>query len=490
MAQLTLAAFVAFLRDKQLLTPTQGAELPQLQSQFPDVRGLARELVQRHWLTPYQANQLLQGNGADLVLGPYRFLERLGEGGMGQVFKARHVRMNRMVALKVIHKDFLGGHKAVERFTREARAAAQLSHPNIVLVHDADEVLDRHFLAMEHVEGMDLGKLVKQSGPLPVGQACEFARQATLGLQHTHERGIVHRDIKPSNLIVTPAASGAAPVVKILDFGLARFESETEGANKTRLTKIGQIMGTVDFIAPEQADNPRKADIRADIYSLGCTLFYLLTGQIPFPGGDMITKIAARLGEQPPSPRAYRPDIPPALESVMAKMMARHPGQRYQTPAEVAAALEPFAGVGAQGLTAARRPAKGMAEPPPDATEETDSSEAAAVQQIIRTAPRKQPVSLGRYWPWLAGGAAAVIVAVVVVLVVRNGSRPKTLDGPPVAAKGPRGDDRPKDSDKAKDTDPNQKKDKTDTAEKPAPLPKSFRNARGMEFVLVPKGKS
>jgi formylglycine-generating enzyme required for sulfatase activity len=349
MAEPTPLALVEFMRDNQLLTLAQAQQLDQLRAQFPEVRMLAREMVRRGWLTPYQANQLVQGHGSDLVLGPYRILERLGEGGMGQVFKARHVRMDRLVALKVIHRQHLAGLKAVQRFMQEARAAAQLSHPNIVLAHDANDVAGRHFLAMEYVEGTDLAKLVEQSGPLPVWQACDFARQAALGLQHAHERGLVHRDIKPSNLIVTRGGPGAPPVVKILDFGLARFESEA--GHGTRLTRIDSFVGTLDFISPEQADNAGTVDIRADIYSLGCSLFFLLTGRPPFPGDSAAAKIGARLTREAPSPRALRREIPATLESVLAKMMAREPGARYQAPAEVAAALEPFTKLEGQGST-------------------------------------------------------------------------------------------------------------------------------------------
>jgi serine/threonine protein kinase/formylglycine-generating enzyme required for sulfatase activity len=430
MADLTAPTVIEFVRHNELLTPAQAQELSKLQAQFPDVRALVGELVRRGWLTPYQANQLLQGHGADLVLGPYRLLQRLGEGGMGQVFTARHVRMDRVVALKVIHKENLGSAKAVQRFTQEARAAARLSHPNIVVAHDADAVGDRHFLAMEHVEGTDLAKLVKQSGPLPVAQACEFARQAALGLQHAHERGVVHRDIKPSNLMLAHGAPPATPVVKILDFGVARFESEA--APGTRLTRLGTMVGTVDFISPEQADNARKADIRADIYSLGCSLFYLLTGKVPFPGEDAVTKVVARLVDKPPSPRAIRPDMPQALESVLAKMMARDPGQRYQTPAEAAAALEPFARVERSGLTPSRQPppkanetpagiatAATVLAGPADKVPAVDRAPVARAQPLMKMAPRTRPAGARRHWPLFAAAAGIVFVAVLVGVLLR-----------------------------------------------------------------------
>jgi formylglycine-generating enzyme required for sulfatase activity len=247
--------------------------------------------------------------------------------------------MDRVVALKIIPRERLSNSVVVARFYREVRAVAKLSHPNIVIAFDVNQVGETHFLAMEFVDGIDLAKLVQQSGPLPIPNACEYIRQAALGLQHAYEKGLVHRDIKPGNLMVARPSPDEPPVIKILDFGLARFESETTPG--TRLTQLGKIIGTVDYIAPEQAQNAQTADIRADIYSLGCTLFYLLTGQPPFKGKDAVERIGARLGEVP-SVRRGRQEVPRDLEVVIARMMARNPAQRYQTPSEVAQALRPF----------------------------------------------------------------------------------------------------------------------------------------------------
>lgn len=260
---------------------------------------------------------------------------------MGQVFKAFHVGMDRIVAIKIIPKDRLSNPVAVSRFYREVRAVAKLSHPNIVIAFDVSQVRDTHFLAMEYVEGIDLAKFVQQSGPLPVAKACDYIRQAALGLQHAHEKGLVHRDIKPGNLMVARPHPEEPPVIKILDFGLSHIESEsTRGERLTQL--VGNIVGTVDYIAPEQADNARTADIRADIYSLGCSLFYLLTGQPPFHYDDDVEKISARMMGDAPPVRESRPDVPHALEQVLAKMLARNRDSRYQTPGELAKALERF----------------------------------------------------------------------------------------------------------------------------------------------------
>src|SRR5262245_12668829 len=230
--------FLDSLRGIDLLSPTELEELESLRRRIPDTQVLARELVRRGLLTGYQLDQLGRGRTAHLLLGPYRILEPIGEGATGQVFKARHGTLARLVALKVLHEDQVANPRTVQRFLREARAAAHLRHPNIVLAHDAGEAGGRHYLAMEYVDGVDLARLVKQSGPLAIPQACEYVRQAALGLQHAHERGLVHRDIKPGNLLVTRSASGA-PLVKILDFGLARFESERD--QQGRLTQVGNL---------------------------------------------------------------------------------------------------------------------------------------------------------------------------------------------------------------------------------------------------------
>jgi WD40 repeat protein len=279
----------------------------------------------------------------------YRVVRLLGAGGMGAVYEAEHRVMRRPVALKVINRAYTGSAAALERFRREVHAAARLSHPNIVTTYDAEDAGETHFLVMEYVEGTDLGRLVQERGPLPVDRACDYVRQAALGLQHAFGQGMVHRDLKPHNLMLTPDGR-----VKTLDFGLARFASEAAPA--AGLTGTGLVLGTVDYIAPEQADSPHQADIRSDIYSLGCTLYHLLAGQPPFPTGTPVQKLRAHLEKQPRPLAGLRDDLPEGLMPVLERMMAKDPRQRYQTPDEVARALQPFTTASRVGRAPGSRP--------------------------------------------------------------------------------------------------------------------------------------
>jgi WD40 repeat protein/tRNA A-37 threonylcarbamoyl transferase component Bud32 len=279
------------------------------------------------------------------VIAGYDILQELGRGGMGVVYKARDTARDRVVAVKVILTERSAHPEIVHRFRREAQAAARLSHPNIVTVYDCDRDGDLHFLAMEYVPGITLQRLVDQSGPLPVAQASEFVRQTALGLQHASEQGLVHRDIKPSNLMVvepTRQFPGARPIVKILDMGVARLYQlrDFHEESLTTLTRDGVVIGTPDFIAPEQLENPHEIDVRADIYSLGCTFYFLLSGQVPFPSGTLIQKLDRQRWQTPPSVDQLRPEVPAAVAAVVRRMMNKHPDDRYRTPAELAAALD------------------------------------------------------------------------------------------------------------------------------------------------------
>jgi serine/threonine protein kinase len=275
----------------------------------------------------------------ELVNHPqYTDVRELGRGGMGVVYLAFHRLMQRQVVLKVVGRPYLSRPGAKDRFLREVQSAARLQHPNVVTAYTVDEVGESLVFAMEYVPGDDLAKVVKAAGPLAVTAACHYVAQVALGLQHAHDQGMVHRDIKPANLILT--RDGRKAVVKVLDFGLAKVTSEQ--AQNTGLTQQGVMMGTPDYMAPEQATDAAKADSRADIYSLGCTLYYLLAGHPPFKGVSLTDVLLKHQTETARALNLVRPEVPAEVAAVVAKMMAKDPARRYQTPAEVAAALKPF----------------------------------------------------------------------------------------------------------------------------------------------------
>jgi serine/threonine protein kinase len=326
----SIRTFAAILQRYRLLDSHQLAEVAgPLAKSFSNPKSLAGELIRRDWLTPYQVNQVFQGRGSDLLLESYVLLERLGEGGMGIVFKARNWKLDRLVALKLIRKERLSNTEVVRRFQREVRAAAQLNHPNVVHAYDCGECGDRHFYVMEYIDGIDLAQLVRRDGPLGVEQACDYIRQAALGLQHAYERGLVHRDIKPHNLLLSRSSGGQA-LIKILDMGLARLDQGGEVDSGT-MTREGTVMGTLDYIAPEQARNAHLADTRADLYSLGCTLYYLLTGQPPFPAGTATEKLLKHQIDEPPPIQSLRPEVPASLAALVPRVLGQQPGQTKKT---------------------------------------------------------------------------------------------------------------------------------------------------------------
>ncbi len=341
------------LSESALLSAEEFSRVEAMAAGLEDGRQVVQLLVESGLLTRFQAEMIYRGRTEGFRLGQYRILDRIGRGGMGRVFRAEHETMKRIVALKVLAPDLVKTERARRLFEREVRAAARLHHPNIVTAYDANQSGGRHYLVMEYVDGPNLFDLVKEHGPLPPGQACEFARQAAVGLQYAYERGLIHRDIKPGNLLVQ-RGSDRGWVVKILDFGLARLhQPETPAlaeAGDSSSSSDNQVMGTPDFLAPEQAKNPKATDIRSDIYSLGCTLYFLLAGQVPFPGGTVLEKIIRHSKDLPQPLHEIRPDVSPELSAVVARMMAKFPDQRFQTPAEVAAALTPFCDTGTGSL--------------------------------------------------------------------------------------------------------------------------------------------
>jgi serine/threonine protein kinase/tetratricopeptide (TPR) repeat protein len=327
-AALSSDSFLGRLRDARVRP----------ESPAPDVsatKGLSRlDGGQAHGPAP-PASDLPPG----LVNHPdYEILRELGQGGMGTVFLARNILMGRLEVLKVASEHLLNRPGVMERFLGEVRNAAKLQHPNVVTAYSAIRVGDSLVLAMQYVDGLDLSRLVKARGPLPVANACNYIHQAALGLQHAHERGMVHRDIKPSNLMLT--RQGNRAVIKVLDFGLAKITSESPADRS--LTHEGQMLGTPDFIAPEQIIDARRADIRADIYSLGCTFYYLLAGRPPFEGVSLYDILQAHHSVDALPVNLARPEASVALAALVAKMMAKEPERRFQRPSEVALALLPF----------------------------------------------------------------------------------------------------------------------------------------------------
>ncbi len=268
----------------------------------------------------------------------YQIVRELGRGGMGVVYLAHNRLMGRDEVLKIVSKHLIERKGVLERFSREIRSAAKLMHPNIVHAYSAFRSGESVVFAMEYVQGLDLAKLVKSKGPMSVAHASYFVHQAALGLQHAHEQGMVHRDIKPGNLMLT--RKGDKSIVKVLDFGLAKAtrESPLEGG----LTHEGQMLGTPDFIAPEQIRDAQSAGIQADIYSLGCTLYYLLTGGPPFEATSLYDLLQAHFSMDAQPLNLVRPEVPAELAALVSKMMAKDVGRRFQTPAEVAEALKPF----------------------------------------------------------------------------------------------------------------------------------------------------
>ena len=312
-----------------------------------DAKALATQLVRAKQLTKYQAATVFQGKTKGLVFGEYKVLDRIGAGGMGVVLKAEHRRMKRVVAVKVLPTQAMKDDSTVRRFYQEVEAAARLTHPNIVTAYDAGEQDGMHFLVMEFVDGPDLASLLEKSGPLPIPLAVNYVLQTARGLEYAHQHGVVHRDIKPANLLL-----GKDGVIKILDMGLARMQEEVTGTEVTgtevtadldRLTHSGQVMGTCDYMAPEQAEDTRSADERSDVYSLGCTMYRLLTGMPMYKADSVVKAIIAHREAEVPSLMSKRSDVPLELAAVFQRMVAKRAEDRQQSMTDVISELAPFA---------------------------------------------------------------------------------------------------------------------------------------------------
>ncbi len=346
--QVDKQTFLDNLRQSGLLSAAQlNAALLKLPDS-PRGRVIARALVNEGLITKFQAEQLLAGRINGFFLDQYRILEQLGQGGMARVYKAEHKTMARAVALKILAPSLLRTERAQDLFGREIRAVAQLIHPHIVTAFDSNKVNGRYYLILEFINGPNLDQFVRDKGPLPHGLACEFIRQAALGLQFAHEKGMVHRDIKPANLLLQLDDHGRPQTVKVSDFGLARLGEKEKPEHEqvgTILTKDNTIMGTPDFLSPEQSRDLHHTDIRSDLYSLGGTFYFLLTRRVPFPGGTVLEKLVRHSTDEPTPIASLRPDVPAEVMAIVSKLMAKDPAHRFQTPAEAVEALTPLAKV-------------------------------------------------------------------------------------------------------------------------------------------------
>lgn len=338
---------LAALRASEILTRQQLARAEAVLPTGPMAPAqMARALVEAGLLTRFQADRFLAGRSDAIHFGPYLLQDEIGRGSMGKVFQARHRRMNRTVAVKVLAKELTQPPGARAAIQHELQAAAQLNHPNIVTAYDVNELGSRFYLVLEYVNGPSLAALVAGRGPLPVAEACELARQAALGLEHAHARGMVHRDINPKNLLVTRTQ----PVVKINDFGLARFNPSED----------------LDYVAPEQARHPQAIDPRSDLYSLGAILYFLLTGSPPFPGGPTEGKVHRHMWDEPVPIESVRSDVPAEVIALVRRLMAKLPDARPATAGEVAARLGALTGTAEQPFL---RPAAPLRPASPESME-------------------------------------------------------------------------------------------------------------------------
>lgn len=351
---------------------------------------IADKLVELGLVTAYQAQQLRDGR-TRFDLGPYIITDWIGQGGMGHVYKAVHKVLGRECAVKVLpqHKSTP---EAINNFSREIRLQAKLDHPNLVRAFDAGHDGNVHYLVTEYVPGPDLRRLIRSQGPLTIQQAASVIMQAALGLDHAHQNGLIHRDVKPGNVLVTSTG-----IAKVSDLGLAGCVEEKEAD-----PRVGKIVGTPDYLSPEQIRNPHEVTKVTDIYSLGCTLYYAVTGKVPFPGGTTASKAQRIRHETPWHPRQFVPDISEEFVEVIADMMEKDPSKRIQSAAEVAARLEPWASevspipsrqMSRSPWTAAPLPTSGVDTPFGDLTVEPDDIDSSKQESLSQTSQGTFPVS-------------------------------------------------------------------------------------------------
>lgn len=413
MTAISSESLLADLRHLPLLAPEHLARVETAVGKGASTpEKIVRRLVDKGWITPFQGEVLLGGKAAGLVFGPYVLLSRLGEGGMGAVFKARHVRLGRIDALKVIRADKSSSKLVAKRFQREIQLTADLNHPHLIKALDAGKVGNQLYLATEYIPGEDLTSTVRRDGPFSVADACLVVYQTALALRHIHERGLIHRDLKPSNIM----REEKSRAVKLLDLGLSSSLNELQftGSIAGNLTRDGVMLGTPDYMAPEQARDPHGVDIRADLYGLGCTFFYLLTGRTPFEGSP-VDKLMQHASAPPPVLVLPHGPTPAALADIIARLMAKRPDDRYQTPQALIDAM------------LALRPGQAPISLPENATEPThewqsqfdllvsQDASASGMAPLPTAAPRKSSV------PWVVAAVAMLLVVPLVIYAAIRG---------------------------------------------------------------------
>ncbi|HJT35607.1 MAG TPA: serine/threonine-protein kinase [Pirellulales bacterium] len=392
MGKLKVEAFINLVRrsalvDKdqldQVLTEMQDKLCP---AAVDDSQVVSRHLHESGLLTRWQCDKLLTGRHKGFFLGKYKLLDHLGTGGMSAVYLAEHIHMHRRVAIKLLPQNRVHDSSYLARFYREARAAAALDHPNVVRAYDVDNEDDKHYLVMEFVQGRDLHWMVKREGVLSYELAADYIRQAADGLAHAHRMGLIHRDVKPANLLVDSQG-----VVKVLDLGLARFTDDKQAS--LTIAHDENVLGTADYLAPEQAVNSHTVDTRVDIYSLGCTLYFALTGHPPFPEGTLTERLMKHQTAEPPSIARDRPDAPAELLAICARMMAKSPEQRYQTAADVSEALAAWLATRrASGHPPPGKPSHDASAAPLPTTVGAATDTARAIARSTRKGPPNQQV--------------------------------------------------------------------------------------------------
>jgi len=334
-AVLNFGEYLELLLKSRLISETQliplAGRLPR-PNEPSAVDRLSKALINADLLTPWQHQHLINGHWKGFFIGKHKLLAKIGVGGMGTVYLAEHTIMRRKVAIKVLPKANVGKSSYLERFLQEARAIASLDHPNIIRAYNIDNEGDLHYLVIEYVEGPNLDQLVAENGPLEFEEAADYLRQAADGLAQAHDRGLIHRDVKPSNLLLDRTG-----VIKVLDMGLARLTNP--GESSLTLEQGERVLGTADYLSPEQALDSHEIDHRSDLYSLGCTLYFLLTGSTPFPRGTLAQRLVAHQTETPPSPTVLRPETPPELAAICLRLLSKEPSDRYPTASTLSQVL-------------------------------------------------------------------------------------------------------------------------------------------------------